>query len=137
MLVKVDRTSMFTSLECRAPFLNKEIWNFTKELPEKFLMNGLDKKILLKDSFKKYFPVNFLDKSKKGFGIPVGDWLRDVFKDELLKYSKSDFLLRQKIFKVNYIKKLVSNHLSGVSDNTFKVWAFYCFQKWYLNNFKN
>ena len=136
MLVKVDRTSMLASLECRAPFLNKEIWDFTNELPENFFMKGSNKKILLKESFKKYFPKNFLDKSKKGFGIPVGDWLKDVFKDELINYSESDFLKKQKIFNVDYIKKIVSDHIFGISDNTFRVWTFYCFQKWYVNNYK-
>lgn len=65
MIVKVDRTSMLTSLECRAPFLNKEIWNFTSQLPEKYLINGWDKKHILKESFKDYFPKDFLNKSKK------------------------------------------------------------------------
>ena len=45
MLVKVDRTSMFASLECRAPFLNKKLWDFTNQLPEKYLVNGLIKSI--------------------------------------------------------------------------------------------
>ena len=99
-------------------------------------MKGSNKKILLKESFKKYFPKNFLDKSKKGFGIPVGDWLKDVFKDELINYSESDFLKKQKIFNVDYIKKIVSDHIFGISDNTFRVWTFYCFQKWYVNNYK-
>ena len=135
MLVKVDRASMLNSLECRAPFLNKEIWNFTNNLPDKFLLNGFDKKILLKESFKQYFPKQFLDKSKKGFSVPVGDWLRDIFKDELLSFTESEFLIKQGIFKFEYIRLLVDNHLSGKEDNTFKVWTFYCFQKWYKNIF--
>ena len=135
MLVKVDRASMLNSLECRAPFLNKEIWNFTNNLPDKFLLNGFDKKILLKESFKQYFPKQFLDKSKKGFSVPVGDWLRDVFKDELLSFTESEFLIKQGIFKFEYIRLLVDNHISGKEDNTFKVWTFYCFQKWYKNIF--
>ena len=135
MLVKVDRASMLNSLECRAPFLNKEIWNFTNNLPDKFLLNGFDKKILLKESFKQYFPKQFLDKSKKGFSVPVGDWLRDIFKDELLSFTESKFLINQGIFKFEYIRLLVDNHLSGKEDNTFKVWTFYCFQKWYKNIF--
>jgi asparagine synthase (glutamine-hydrolysing) len=135
MLVKVDRASMLNSLECRAPFLNKEIWNFTNNLPDKFLLNGFDKKILLKESFKQYFPKQFLDKSKKGFSVPVGDWLRDIFKDELLSFTESEFLIKQGIFKFEYIRLLVDNHISGKEDNTFKVWTFYCFQKWYKNIF--
>ena len=135
MLVKVDRASMLTSIECRAPFLNKELWNFTNQLPDEFLMKGWNKKYLLKESFKQYFPKNFLDKSKKGFQIPVGDWLRGSLKIELLLYIEHDFLKSQNIFKPEYIRKLVQNHIEGKVDNTFRVWCFYCFQKWYSHTY--
>lgn len=131
MLVKVDRTSMLTSLECRAPFLNKEIWNFTNQLPENYLINAWDKKHILKEAFKEYFPNNFLNKSKKGFGVPVGDWLRKDLRNELLSYIENNFLIKQGIFEVQNIQKIVHNHLNGKQDNTFRVWTFYCFQKWY------
>lgn len=133
MLVKVDRTSMLTSLECRAPFLNKEIWNFTNQLPEEYLINGWDKKHLLKEAFKGYFPKDFLNKSKKGFGVPVGDWLKSQLKDELLHYSNPEFLAKQGLFNATVVNQLVQNHLSGKIDNTFRVWTLYCFQKWYVN----
>lgn len=135
MLVKVDRTSMLTSLESRAPFLNKEIWNFTSQLPEEYLLKGWNKKYLLKDSFKQYFPKNFLDKSKKGFGVPVGDWLRGYLKKELNSYIEPHFLKTQSIFNQDEIVPLVKNHLSGKEDNTFKVWTFFCFQKWYKETY--
>jgi asparagine synthase (glutamine-hydrolysing) len=133
MLVKVDRTSMLASLECRSPFLNKDIWDFTNQLPEKFLINGFDKKHILKESFKKYFPKNFFNNPKKGFGVPVGDWLRTILKDELLYYVNKEFIIKQSIFNYDYINKLVHDHLNRNIDNTFKIWTFYCFQKWYRN----
>lgn len=133
MLVKVDRTSMLTSLECRAPFLNKEIWNLTNQLPESYLINGWDKKHILKEAFKQYFPKDFLNKSKKGFGVPVGDWLKSNLKQELLSYSERNFLVKQGIFNVDEIQKLVTNHVNSKFDNTFRVWTFFCFQKWYVN----
>jgi len=135
MLVKVDRTSMMNSLECRAPFLNKKIWNYANKLPEKYLMNGWDKKFILKEAFKDQFPEGFLDKSKSGFGVPVGDWLRSSLRDELESYTTANKLAVQQIFNVDEMQKLVSNHLSGIADNTFKVWTFYCFQKWYYNTY--
>ena len=134
LLVKVDRSSMLTSLECRAPFLNKELWEFTNNLPENYLINGWDKKHLLKESFKKYFPKDFLNKSKKGFGVPVGDWLRGILKEELLTYIDKKFIEEQNIFNYENILKLVNNHLEGKIDNTFRVWTYYCFQKWYVKN---
>lgn len=135
MLVKIDRTTMLTSLESRAPFLNKKLWDFTSQLPESYLLNGFDKKHLLKESFKEYFPEKFLDKSKRGFGVPVGDWLRSSLKLELLSYIDEKFLLQQGIFNASYIINLVKMHLSGKKDNTFRVWTFYCFQKWYMSQY--
>ncbi|OWP87307.1 asparagine synthase (glutamine-hydrolyzing) [Flavobacterium covae] len=134
LLVKVDRTAMLTSLECRAPFLNKELWDFTSQLPEKYLINGWDKKHLLKESFKSYFPKDFLNKSKQGFGVPVGDWLRGSLKEELLYYVDRKFIEEQGIFNYNEIDKIVQNHINGKVDNTFRVWTYFCFQKWYLKN---
>lgn len=135
MLVKVDRTSMLTSLESRAPFLNKELWNFTGQLPEEYLMKGWNKKYILKESFKQYFPKGFLDKSKKGFGVPVGDWLRGHLSKELKSYIEPGFLKAQNIFNAVEIRTQVENHLSGKEDNTFRVWTFFCFQKWYKESF--
>jgi asparagine synthase (glutamine-hydrolysing) len=133
MLVKVDRTSMLTSLECRAPFLNKVLWDFTNQLPDSYLINGWDKKHILKEAFKDYFPRGFLNKTKKGFGVPVGDWLRSELKSELLSYTNKEFIIKQNIFDFEAIKNLVQNHLESKVDNTFRVWTFYCFQKWYKN----
>ncbi|MBT8394483.1 MAG: asparagine synthase (glutamine-hydrolyzing), partial [Bacteroidia bacterium] len=137
MLVKVDRTSMLNSLECRAPFLNKKIWNYANTLPEKYLMKGWNKKFILKEAFKDQFPKDFLDKGKSGFGVPVGDWLRSSLKEELEIYILKEPLKVQQIFNVDEIRELVLNHISGKVDNTFKVWTFYCFQKWYYNTYQS
>jgi asparagine synthase (glutamine-hydrolysing) len=137
MLPKVDRTSMMTSLECRAPFLNKKIWEFTNTLPENYLMKGWNKKYILKEAFKDQFPENFLEKSKSGFGSPVGDWLRQSLRKELESYIDSKMLEEQGIFNKEVVVKLVSDHLNGKKDSTFRVWSYYCFQKWYKYNFLN
>jgi len=134
MLVKVDRTSMLSSLECRAPFLNKKLWDFTNTLPEKYLINKTSKKYILKESFKDVFPSNFLEKTKKGFGVPVGDWLRSFLKDELIYFCNKSFIEEQNLFNYSAIEQLVNRHLSGQEDNTFKVWTYFCFQKWHKNN---
>ncbi|WP_411032159.1 asparagine synthase (glutamine-hydrolyzing) [Spongiimicrobium sp. 3-5] len=135
MLAKVDRTSMLNSLECRAPFLNKQIWDFTKKLPAKYLMNGWNKKYILKEAFKTDFPDKFLEKSKQGFGSPVGDWLRSGLRKELESYIDPSFLESQGIFIKDNITSLVKNHISKKKDSTYSVWAFYCFQKWYKHTY--
>lgn len=133
MIVKVDRTSMLTSLECRAPFLNKKLWNFTKTLPENYLMKGNNKKYILKKAFEEYFPAEFLEKSKQGFGVPVGDWLKQGLRKELESYIDFKFLEKQALFNVEQTVSMVKNHLNATEDHSFKVWTFYCFQKWYCH----
>lgn len=137
MLAKVDRTSMLTSLECRAPFLNKTIWEFTNTLPESYLMKGWNKKYILKEAFRDQFPQDFLEKGKSGFGSPTGDWLRQSLRKELESYIEPEMLKKQGIFKVDVITKLVQDHLDSKKDSTFRVWSYYCFQKWYKFNFLN
>jgi len=135
MLVKVDRTSMLNSLECRAPFLNKSLWNYTNTLPESYLMKGWSKKHILKEAFKHEFPEGFLEKSKQGFGVPVGDWLRAGLRTELEQYIEPKFLKSQNIFNPDFIVPMVQGHLSAKTDNSLRVWTYYCFQKWYLNTY--
>jgi asparagine synthase (glutamine-hydrolysing) len=135
MLTKVDRTSMQNSLECRAPFLNKALWDFTNTLPEDYLMKGWNKKHILKEAFKDQFPSQFLEISKQGFGSPVGNWLKSSLKHELESYIDKTFLQKQGIFNTDVITSLVQNHLNSKRDNTFRVWSYYCFQKWYTCNF--
>jgi asparagine synthase (glutamine-hydrolysing) len=137
MLPKVDRTSMLNSLECRAPFLNKKLWNFANTLPEEYLMKGWNKKYILKEAFKEQFPEGFLERTKSGFGSPVGDWLKSSLRKELESYINEKELEEQGIFNVSEITQLVKNHLDSKKDSTFRVWAFYCFQKWYHNIYLN
>ena len=135
MLVKVDRSSMLASLECRAPFLNDSLVKFSFSLPSEFLIHNGNLKYILKETFEDMLPKNLFNLSKKGFGVPVGDWLRDYLKDDLQKYSTYDFIQNQNLFNFDFVNKLVNEHLNGKVDNTFKLWTYYCFQKWYSNNF--
>lgn len=135
MLAKVDRTSMMNSLECRAPFLNKELWEFTNTLPENYLMKGWNKKHILKEAFRDQFPDEFLEKGKSGFGSPTGDWLRQSLRKELESYIEPKMLEEQGIFNKDFITKLVNEHLDSKKDSTFRVWSYYCFQKWYKYNY--
>ena len=85
---------------------------------------------------KSVFPDGFIDKSRQVFVVPVGDLLRHSLKNELLSYIEPKFLRTQQIFNSQYITELVLNHVNGKHDNAFKVWSFFCFQKWYVNTFE-
>jgi asparagine synthase (glutamine-hydrolysing) len=131
MLVKVDKASMLVSLECRAPFLDHRLWEFTNHLPDSFLIKNGNKKRILKDTFAHLLPSNFFNLPKSGFGVPVGEWLRTSLKSELIHVTTASFLKEQAIFNAPYITTLVHEHLNNTRDHTFKLWTLYCFQKWY------
>jgi asparagine synthase (glutamine-hydrolysing) len=133
MIVKVSKTSDLSNIKTFSPLLNKDLWHFSNSLPESYLMKGWNKKYILKEAFKEYFPMKFFEAPKRGFGVPVGDWLRRELKDELMYYSDNTLLKEQGIFNIDYVGKLISNHINSIEDNTFKVWTFFCFQKWFFN----
>jgi asparagine synthase (glutamine-hydrolysing) len=135
MLTKVDRSSMLASLECRAPLLDHRIVEFSFQLPSDFLIKNHNTKYILKDTFKHLLPKGLFDLPKCGFGVPVGEWLRNEFKDDLINLTNSDFLNEQDIFNPYYLQNLVNQHLCRTNDHTFKLWTVFCFQKWYKNNF--
>lgn len=58
-------------------------------------------------------------------------------KRKLLKYIDKKFIEQQNMFNYHSILKLVNNHVDGKTDNTFRVWTFFCFQKWYKNSYIN
>jgi asparagine synthase (glutamine-hydrolysing) len=137
MLTKVDRASMLASIECRAPLLDHRLIDFSYKLPSDYLIKNNETKFILKDTFKDLLPKGLFNKPKKGFGVPVGDWLRNDFKDELISLTNREYLIDQNIFNENYIKQLVDEHLKSYRDHTFKLWTIFCFQKWYKNIYEN
>jgi len=100
ILVKLDRSSMYYSLEARAPFLDQDIVNFSENLPLHYKIRGGEKKYILKKFLKKQLPSFNLDYPKKGFSFP----LNQTFKQNLKNYFLD--LFNQNIFyEDNFLKK--------------------------------
>jgi len=135
LLVKVDRASMLTSLECRAPFLDHRLMEFSYNIPDNFLVRGNNKKRILKDTFAYLLPNNFFKAPKSGFEIPIGIWFRNELKDDLLHTLSAKNLSSHSYFNQWYVTSLIDEHMSTKIDHTSKLWTLYCFQKWYNANF--
>jgi asparagine synthase (glutamine-hydrolysing) len=87
LLVKVDRASMFVSLEAREPFLDHEAARVAAALPLSWKIRGGQNKYVLRRLLGRYLPPALFERPKQGFSAPVGEWLRgplrQVFLDEL------------------------------------------------------
>ncbi len=77
ILTKVDRASMMVSLELRAVFLDNDLVEFCRRLPNRFKLRNGTRKWLLKEAMRGWLPAATLDRPKKGFGIPLAKWLRE------------------------------------------------------------
>ena len=76
ILTKVDRASMMHSLEVRAPFLDVQLVDFVRKLPASVKLRGSQTKWILKRALEPVLPKDILYRSKKGFGVPIGQWFR-------------------------------------------------------------
>ena len=133
ILTKVDRASMATSLEVRAPFLDFRLVEFALAIPPHMNLRGLDGKRVLKAAMRDALPKEILERSKKGFGIPISLWLKRELRwllDELLEPGR---LRRQGIFHPGAVSELVRQHLAGRIDNRKPLWTLLMFQLWYEN----
>lgn len=138
ILCKMDRASMKYSLEARCPILDPDVMDFSYRIPHAFKYAAGDKKHILKEIAYDYIPRELLERPKKGFGVPLDKWLRGPLKEQLLCYTKYDFLKRQNLFDESYVNKMVGSYLEtgdrgrGTGENySGLVWAFFVFQQWY------
>lgn len=133
-LVKTDRASMFNSLELRTPFLNPELIDYTSKISSNLLMKNGGNKYLLKKVAEKYFDKEFIYRPKQGFGIPIGDWIKNKWRKsfEEVFYSRD---INPVGLRYDVIDDLYERHLSGKSDHTHALWSIYVYHKWLDQNF--
>ncbi len=122
-LQKVDLASMAFSLESREPLLDQDLVEWAMRLPLPWKLRGGENKYLLRRLAYRYIPRRILDRPKKGFGVPLADWLRGPLKswaaDRLAnKRSFEEIPLRQ-----NAALELFDLHQSHKRDSHPLLWA--------------
>ena len=133
ILCKVDRASMFNSLEVRCPFLDKEVVKIANQIPNGMKIKNKSGKFILKEILKKYVPEHLTNRPKKGFAIPLGNWLKHPLREwseELLSTNK---LKEQNYVNYKLVQTLWNDHKNNNVDNSSKLWPILMFQNWLLN----
>jgi asparagine synthase (glutamine-hydrolysing) len=78
ILTKTDRASMMHSLETRAIFLDNDLVEFCRRLPRRFKYRNGQRKYLLRRAAASLLPGRIIERRKKGFGVPIADWLKTI-----------------------------------------------------------
>jgi asparagine synthase (glutamine-hydrolysing) len=134
LLTKVDRASMFNSLETRVPYLDHRLAEFAVNLSPALKYHDGTSKAILKEILYQYIPEKFFDRPKQGFAIPLEQWLKKE-----LKYLVDDFLAGDVIDKVGLVKKeevhkYCAAFNRGHSFLYNRLWALVLLHKWFLKN---
>lgn len=123
ILTKTDRAAMFSSLEVRAPFLDRAVAEFSLSLPTAMKIRGRARKRVLKQVAARHLPAEIIHRKKHGFAVPIGGLLRGLFRERV-----TDGLLARDNpvaawFERPVIERLLADHMSGRANHGKKLWA--------------
>jgi asparagine synthase (glutamine-hydrolysing) len=129
ILPKVDRASMAVSLEARSPFLDAWLveqtlrWKAHASLPQ----GG---KQILKAMLARRLPIEWFERPKQGFGMPIEQWFRAELRTLLQHYTDPARLGRRGLLRAEAIGRAVREHLSGRRNFARKLYAVVAFEIW-------
>ena len=129
ILAKADKMTMANSLELRVPFLDLEVANLARTLPDSFKWHGGITKYLLREAFQKIVPETTRNRKKLGFPIPIKSWFNESRTDVYETILNNDYIKNHK--HVEFIKKLIDDHLVKSADNSRKIYLLLMLSLWY------
>lgn len=130
LLVKADRASMAVSLELRAPMLDHGVANLGLSLPATMKVRRGYGKAVLRDAFGDLLPPEVFKGPKRGFGVPVSDWLRVDLRTTLVETLMDPGFLGGGIFNPSAIGGLINDHLRHENDHGHRLWALLILAHW-------
>jgi asparagine synthase (glutamine-hydrolysing) len=118
LLLLTDKMSMAASIECRAPFIDSELIELTGRMPSNLKVHGLTLKYLLKKAVQPWLPAEILRRKKRGFGAPVGSWLRKDLRFLVQETLSPDQVRKRGIFDPAAVQSIITAHDSQRRDHT-------------------
>lgn len=130
ILLKADKMSMAHSLESRVPFLDINVFDYTKKMPINYRCNKKATKYAFRVAAKRHLPDATANKKKLGFPVPIRVWLKeDKYFNKVKEMFERDFV--DEFFDTTLIVNLLEDHRAGKADNSRKIWTIYVFLVWY------
>ncbi len=129
LLVKADRMLMGFGLEGRVPFLDHRIVEFGLSLPSELKIKPGQGKLFLKRWAEQYLPHDHLYRKKRGFHVPVGDWLQGDFLAGLVEKLPHNPAIRQ-WFRAEGVEQMLAAQCAG-KDASREIWGLMQFAIWH------
>lgn len=133
LLVKMDIATMANSLEARSPFLSKYMLNFAPTLPDKWKINKFKTKYILRELAKKYLPSQLVNQPKRGFEVPLKNWVNMDLKDKIYD-ALTPGCYAEKFIERRLIAKILQGNDNISEEKRAKMlWSLFCLEVWHRN----
>ena len=127
---KVDRASMSSSIETRAPLLDHKVIELARSLPVDFKIKGSNQKRILKEILYDYVPKEYFNRPKSGFTMPFKNWFRSELKDYVLDNLNLKNLKEIPCINPLKVEKMISQHMKGSWNHYPVIWKILVLQQW-------
>lgn len=132
ILVKVDKASMFNSLEARCPLLDHQLAEYVTSLQPSLRIHNGTLKYLLKQVAKDLLPAEILSRPKRGFGVPIKHWFRGDLTDYAHDLLDSPRARERGIFNPAFIRNILTSHANTTLVNhSSAIWTLLCLELWF------
>jgi asparagine synthase (glutamine-hydrolysing) len=130
ILAKVDRMSMKTSLEVRAPFLDNAVVDYVTGLPFSVKFRNGTSKYILKRALRGILPDAIIDRKKKGFGMPIGRWLQNELQGYMRDLLTTDHLNTLGL-NAPVVARMIDEHTRGAQNHRVLLWGLIALVGWH------
>lgn len=134
LLVKVDRATMYNSLETRVPLLDYRVVEYALNIsPSLKIKNGIQKYIL-KEILYNYIPRELFNRPKWGFSIPLKEWLNSDLHYLIEQNLNQSSIEMTGVFYFDEVKKNITEFRNGNSYLYNRIWLMIVIQRWMIKN---
>lgn len=134
ILVKVDRMSMDNSIEVRVPLLDHKLIEFAFALPRTLRIRRsgaqIERKILLRRAAERFFPREFFDRPKWGFGIPIQAWLHGPMRPLVEDLLDAGVATLAPLLEPQTVRQMVGEFYRGRTERVGQIWTLISLSLW-------
>jgi asparagine synthase (glutamine-hydrolysing) len=133
LLVKVDRATMLSSVEARAPYLDRDLTAFALSLPADLRVRGFTTKWVLKKAAEKWVPRDVIYRRKRGLSVPIAGWLNRGLRAEVDRLLDPARLRKHGFVDVERVTELLAEHRANRANHAKALWAVVMLEYWMEN----
>ena len=130
LLVKVDRATMLSSVEARAPYLDHYLTSFALSLPAQLRVRGFETKWVLKKAAEKWLPKSVIYRHKRGLSVPIASWINHGLRGEVDRLLAPERLRADGLMNERRVTALLDEHRTGRANHAKALWAIVMLQYW-------